>query len=193
MARVRKTQQTMENLFFNTPEQKVLRLLLSEPTTTFIPRVISSKLKGVRGLGGAEGLSQVLTVLEDLGFVDFVDNKRAVRLRDEGPAIQILKIFSAICDLESLKNLLEPTSIKGFLFGSRSNGKARSDSDYDLFIVADQVEEVKNSVAHHPLGKSVEVVVWTLDDFEQIDKKDPGLKQKLIHGIQLWGSTSNNW
>ena len=67
MARVRKPQPTLEAIIFATPEQKVLRLLLSEPTTSFTPRVISSKLTGVRGLGGGEGLVCV-QFLQLLGF-----------------------------------------------------------------------------------------------------------------------------
>lgn len=189
MARVRKTEPTFESIFFNTPEQRVVRLLLSEPTTIFTPRVISSKLKGVRGLGGAEGLMRILGELELLGMVDFVDNHRAVRLRDDSSSIHILKTFSAICDLESLRKLLEPVSTKGILFGSRSDGRARSDSDYDLFVVSDQSDEVQKVASHHPLAKSLELVVWSSEKFRQINKTNPPLDEKLRNGVVLWGST----
>src|SRR5579872_1672318 len=110
MARVRKSPPSLESIFFSTPEQRVLRLLLGEPTTTLTPRVISSKLKGVRGLGGVEGIVKVLHDLEGLGLVDFVDNHRAVRLHDENTVAHMLKTFAAICDLEGLRKLLEPIS-----------------------------------------------------------------------------------
>src|SRR5437879_807821 len=113
MARVKKSQPTLDSIFFSTPEQKVMRLLLSEPTTAFTPRVISSKLKGVRGLGGMEGLMKILNELQELGLVDFVDNHRAVRLHDDSTCVQLLKRFGALCDLESLRLLLEPISSKG--------------------------------------------------------------------------------
>ena len=99
MARVRKPQPTLESLLFATPEQRVLRLLLGEPTTTLTPRVISSKLKGVRGLGGGEGLARILNDLQSLGLVDFVDNHRAVRLQDDNSFVQIMKTIAAINDL----------------------------------------------------------------------------------------------
>src|SRR5262249_50067218 len=158
---LRKPQPTLDSIFFATPEQRMMRLFLSEPTTTFTQRVISSKLKGVRGLGGAEGITRILNDLQSLGLVDFVDNHRGVRIHDDNTSIKILKTFSAICDLESLKKLLEPISSKGVLFGSRACGRARSDSDYDLFVVSDTPEEVKKIGSRHPLGKSVELVVWT--------------------------------
>lgn len=190
MARDRKPQPSLDTLFFTTPEQKVLRLLLSEPTTVFTPRVISSRLKGVRGLGGVEGLMKTLDEFHAIGLVDFVDNQRAVRLHDDHPVVQHLKVFSAVCDLESLRTLAEPISSKGVLFGSRALGKARSDSDYDLFVVSKVPEEVTKVAQHHPLRKCIELVVWTPEMYQEIEKTDPGLERKLKNGIVLWGS---NW
>lgn len=189
MARVRKPAPTLESIFFSTPEQKVFRLLLSEPTTSFNSRVISSKLKGVRGLGGGEGIQKVLLELQGLGLVDFVDNQRAVRLHDENSFVQIMKTVAAISDLESLKVLLDPVSTKGILFGSRASGKYRSDSDYDLFVVSDSPEEVRKIGAGHPLQKSLELVVWTPDQFNEIEKTDPSLAAKLTKGTVLWGTS----
>jgi predicted nucleotidyltransferase len=188
MVRVKKPQPTLDALLFSTPEQKVLRLLLSEPTTAFTPRVISSKLKGVRGLGGADGIMNVLAQLQQLDFVDFVDNRRAVRLRDDGTTIRLLKTLSALCDLENVRALLQPLSSRGILFGSRSNGRARSDSDYDLFVVSEMPEEVRKAVARHPMALQIELIAWTPEQYEKISREDPGLERKLSSGVILWGS-----
>lgn len=188
MARVRKPQPTLESLLFATPEQRVLRLLLGEPTTTLTPRVISSKLKGVRGLGGSDGIQKVLTDLESLGLVDFVDNHRAVRLHDENVVAHMLKTFAAICDLEGLRKLLEPISSKGVLFGSRSTGRARSDSNYDLFVVSEIPDEVRKVSGRHPLAKDLELVVWTPDGYPDLERQDPSLHRKVTEGVVLWGS-----
>src|SRR3990167_1283356 len=102
MAKLKKETPTLDQILFATPEQKVLRLLLSEPTTQFTLRVISSKLKGVRGLGGTEGLSGILSTLQDMGFVDFVNHQREVRLQDDNRVVQVLKTVLAICEIESL-------------------------------------------------------------------------------------------
>jgi predicted nucleotidyltransferase len=188
MARVKKTEPTLEGLFFATPEQKVLRLLLSESTTAFTPRVIASKLKGVRGLGGAEGLMKILNEFQSLGLIDFVDNHRGVRVQDDNTTVHVLKIFGAISDLEGLRKIVQPISTRGILFGSRATGRARSDSDYDLFIVTETPEEVKKAASRHPLGKIVELVVWTPEMYEQIETEDPALLNKLASGVALWGS-----
>lgn len=189
MARVRKPQPTLDALLFSTPEQKVLRMLISEPTSAFSSRVISSKLKGVRGLGGIDGINRILGMLEELGLADFVDNRRAVRARDENPTIHAIKRIAAICDLENLAKLLEPVSTKGILFGSRASGRYHSDSDYDLFVVTDSPEQVREIAGSHPLGKLIEVLPWTADAYGDIENQDPRLARKLEQGIVLWGSS----
>ncbi len=190
MARVKKPVPTLDSILFNTPEQRVLRVLLQEPTTSFSIRVISSKLKGIRGLGGANGIMEVLEKLQELGMVDFLDNRRAVKLQDENPTVAILKTVGAICDIEGLKKLLEPISTKGILFGSRSNGRARSDSDYDIFVVSSQPEECVRIGRGFPLGRPVELVAWTPEQYAQIGSRDSSLQNKLNNGIMLWG---NSW
>ncbi len=187
MARVRKVEPTLEALFFSTPEQKVLRYLLSEPTTSFTPRILSSKLKGVRGLGGAEGLNRILLDLETLGLVEFLDNRRSVRIQEDHPSLCILKTFSAMCDLEGLRKQLEPVSSKGILFGSRATGLCHSSSDYDLLVVSHTPDEVKNITSRHPLGRQIELVACTPDSYIAIDRQNPDLRQRLATGIVLWG------
>jgi hypothetical protein len=190
MARARKPQPTLDSIFFSTPEQKVIRFLLSEPTTTFTPRVISSRLKGIRGLGGTEGILRILKDLEALGLVSFCDNQRSVRLEDDTPVIKVLKTFAAMCDLEGLKLLLEPVSAKGILYGARASGESHSDSAYDLCVVSDQPEEVRKISSRHPLSKKLELV--TVDpgrDSISWENENPGLTRKLESGVVVWGKT----
>lgn len=190
MARARKTKPTLESLVFSTPEQKLLKLMLDSPTTSFTPRVLASLLKGVRGLGGTEGLLRILNQLATLGIVQFNDNNKTVSLVDEHTAIRVLKTFAAICDLEGVQELVSPISSKGILYGSRSSGRNRTDSDYDVFIVSDQPSQVQSIIGCHPIGKRVELVTYTPDDYHYIEHKEPELARKLDQGIVMWGS---NW
>lgn len=189
MARVRKASPTLESIFFATSEQKVLKLLASESTTSFALRVISSRLKGVRGLGGTDGITQILLVLEELGLVDFVDNRRAVRIHDDNATVHTIKRFAAICDLETLRTLLEPVSTKGILYGSRAAGRARSDSAYELFVVTTTPDQAREIAGSHPLGKAIAIEAWTPEKYGEIDSQDPRLARKLEQGIVLWGTS----
>lgn len=188
MVKARKVLPTLDELFFSSPAQRVIRFLLSEATSSFTLRVLISKLKGVRGLGGLEGLQDILEEYEAAGLVEFLDNRRSVRLREEHFAVESFKVVSALCDLESLRVLLEPLSKLGILFGSRATGKARSDSDYDVFVVTSQADEVVRVAGGHPLGKQIQIVCFTPENYERINEVDPGLVKKLENGIQLWES-----
>lgn len=189
MARTNKPAPTLETLFFQTPEQKLLRFLISEPTTAFMPRVLSSKLKGVRGLGGVEGITRILKEFQELGLVIFQNNNREVVLQNDHPAIQLMKVFCAISDLEGLKQTVAPMSSKGVLFGSRSSGKARTDSNYNVLIVSDSPEEVKKVTSRHPLGKKLDPMVVTPEEESTLENKNQDLAKQFDQGILLWGSS----
>jgi predicted nucleotidyltransferase len=187
MARVRKPEPTLECLLFVTPEQKVLRLLLSEPTTSFTSRVISSKLKGVRGLGGGEGIQKILEMLGQLGFAVFLDNGRSVRLNDDHTSVQALKKITAICDLENLKEIIKAISKRGILVGSRASGTFTSDSDYDLVIVSSDSADVRRAVDGHPLGKLLDVTILLPEQYSELEAKNNELFRRIEAGIHLWG------
>jgi hypothetical protein len=187
MARSKKLTPTLDQFLFNSPQQKLLRFLLTEATTTFNLRVLSSKVKNIRGIGGPEGQLEVLEELEELGLVEFLDNRKAVRLVNEHYLAPSLKSLSSVMDLEGLRPLLEPLCRRGFLFGSRATGKNRTDSDFDIFVTGENVEEIRRVAESFPLGRDIEVVIWSEDDYEQIESKDAGLAVKLAKGIQLWG------
>ncbi len=76
----------------------------------------------------------------------------------------------------------------GILYGSRASGRYSSDSDYDLFVVSDRPDEVRLIAGQHPLGKSIDVSVWSEDDYSAIEKKDPAFAAKVGRGIPLWSS-----
>lgn len=190
MARVGKSQVTLESIFFSSPEQKLIRLLLSEPATLFTPRVICSKLKGVRGLGGAEGVLSILQQFEKLGLVEFVSNQRAVRVQESNSTVQVLKTFVAICSFESLKEALRPVCNRVILFHGKTVSKGALEGDYDLLVVSATPDEVRKTAGRHPLGRSVELVVLNPDQHAELELKDPALFQKVVGGIVLWEA---NW
>ncbi len=189
MARTNKPQLSLDSIFFVTPEQKLLRFLMTEPTTAFTPRVLSSKLKGVRGLGGVDGITKILKSLQELGLVIFLNNNREVCLQNDHPSIQLLKTFCAISDLEGLKQMIEPMSTKGVLYGSRASGKSRTDSNYNLLVVSETPEEIKKVTSRHPLGKKLEPMVLTPDEFNSTATKNKELSKQFDEGIHLWGSS----
>jgi hypothetical protein len=146
-------------------------------------------LKGVRGLGGIEGLMKIFGELEAMGLVEFLDNRRSIRLQDDHPAVRIQKIFHSVAELEGLKNLLLPLSTKGILFGSRASGNAHSDSSFELFVVSRFADEVRRVAEGYPLDKKLELEIWSPEDADAIEEKNPRLAKKITDGVVVWGSS----
>lgn len=182
MARALKTPATWDSIFFATPEQKVLRYLLSSRETSYTLRVLVSKLKGVRGLGGIQGLEKVLTELEEAGLVHFVDNRRAIRISDEHSGNQIVRRLWGLCELESLYTQLQPLSSKGVLLGTNPG-------EINLYIVTEQPEEVRKLSEQHPMGKLAVLNLQSRDQFDSLAKKEPKLWASLNQGVLIWGSS----
>ncbi len=182
MARATKTPATWDSIFFATPEQKVLRYLLSSRETTYTLRVLVSKLKGVRGLGGIQGLENILTELEEANLVHFIDNRRAVRVSDEHSGNQVVRRLWGLCELESLYTQLQQFSTKGVLL---TTGPA----EINLYVVTEQPEEVKKLTEQHPMGKLAVLTLQTRDQFDSLAKKDAKLWATLNQGVLIWGSS----
>jgi hypothetical protein len=182
-SRVKKPENTnLDELLFSSAEQKLIRLLLTESTTVFPLRQLANRLKGVRGVGGPEGLKQMLQKLGAVGFIDWVDHDRAIRLRDDEGRVELLKVVSAVCDMETLRQSLEPLCPRGYLVGVRAEGKGTTDSDYEVAVVSDQQEEVRRIARGHPLGKKIKVHFLDADDYrDEI--------QQFSRYVALWGSS----
>lgn len=182
-SRVKKPENTtLDDLVFSTAEQKLMRLLLLEPTTVFPLRQLANRLKGVRGVGGPEGLKQMLHKLTAAGLVDWVDHDRAIRLRDDEGRVENLKVLASVCELETLRQSLEPICARAFLIGVRAEGRATTDSDYEIALVTDQPEEAKRIARGHPLGKKIQISILDGDDYrDEI--------QRHSRYIILWGSS----
>jgi len=182
-SRVKKPEtSSLEELLFSTAEQKLIRLLLTESTTTFPLRQLSNRLKGVRGVGGPEGLKQMLQKLTSVGMIDWVDHDRAIRLRDDEGRIELLKVLSSVCDLESLRESLESLCPRGFLVGARAEGRGTTDSDYEVAVICEQPDEAVRIARGHPLGKRIILHILSSDDYrDEI--------QKFSRYVVLWGSS----
>jgi hypothetical protein len=182
MARATKTPATWDSIFFQSPEQKVLRYLLSSRDTSYSLRVLVSKLKGVRGLGGIQGLEKILTELEEAGLVSFIDNRRGVRITDEHPAAIIGRRLWGLCELESLHVQLQTISTKGVLLGTNPG-------EIELYVVSEQADEVRRITEQHPMGKLVTLTIQPRDQYESLAKKDAKLHLQVSQGVLIWGSS----
>jgi predicted nucleotidyltransferase len=93
-----------------------------------------------------------------------------------------MKVLSAVCDLETLRQSLEPICSRGFLVGVRAEGKGTTESDYDVAVISEQQEEVLRLARGHPLGKKIRVHFLDEDGYrDEI--------QRFSRYVVLWGSS----
>ena len=181
-ARATKTPSSWDSLYFPTPELKVIRYLVSAKETSYSLRVLVSKLKGVRSLGGIQGLEKILERLEESGIVNFIDNRRGVRLQDEHPTVAVSRRLWAMCEIEGLAQQVEALSSKGVLLGVMP-------AEINLFVVTEQPEEVKKAVEQFPLAKQILLTSRSRAQFDGLPKQDPKLYTQVTGGDLLWGSS----
>jgi hypothetical protein len=181
-ARATKTPSSWDSLFFSTPELKVVRYLVSSKETSYSLRVLVSKLKGVRGLGGIQGLEKILERLEESGIVNFIDNRRGVRIQDEHPTVAVSRRLWAMCDIEGLSIQLQAISSKGVML-------AVHPAEIQLFVVTEQAEECKKLTEQYPLGKLISLTTQSRDQFDHLQKQDSKLYNQVSQGNLLWGSS----
>ena len=78
------------------------------------------------------------------------------------------------------------------MMGSTKNspsGKSRTDSNYNLLVVSETPEEIKKITSRHPLGKKLEPMVLTPEEFNSAESKNKELSKQVENGITLWGSS----
>jgi predicted nucleotidyltransferase len=84
---------------------------------------------------------------------------------------------------------LIPISTRGILFGSRAEGKAASDSEYDLCVVSETPDEIEKITSRHPLGRLISLTALSPEAFAALKSENAGLAEKLERGITLWGTS----
>jgi len=189
MARATKTPATWDSIFFSTPEQKVLRYLLSSRDTSYSLRVLVSKLKGVRGLGGIQGLEKILTSLEEANLVSFIDNRRGIRIQDEHPANVIARRLWGLCEIESLHLQLQQISSKGVLTNTNPG-------EIELYVVSDQPDEIRkiteqhprvNSFTHDPGARRIRIVAKKIRRCSRAFTRRADLGEQLVNELRGFG------
>ena len=58
-----------------------------------------------------------------------------------------------------------------------------------LLVVSETPDEIKKITSRHPLGKKLEPMVLTPDEFSSVETKNKELSKSLDSGITLWGSS----
>jgi predicted nucleotidyltransferase len=152
---------------------KILSLFVRDYTANFSIREITTKLKinysntykRVMELAKEEVLvikkaGQVNHVSFNIHSIDAVQMLSFV----EGQESKSLK-HSVLRSLADEAVGIDPYACIG-LFGSRVSGKARKQSDWDVFIITEKRKEMEKIMSKFPFAKDVQLQVFTRAEFE---------------------------
>ena len=173
----------MKEILFKTNPQKVIEYLIQKPGKEFLSKEIQLATKMSKA--GAN------FALNDLVKTNLVNRQQKGKtylytINDENPVVKQLKILRTIMNLIPLIKKLKQKSSKIILYGSSSRGEDTEDSDIDLFIVTNLIEDIEKIVQRNKHYKKVQPIIRKPLKYIEIEKTDPTFYQEIEKGIVLW-------
>lgn len=118
-----------------------------------------------------------------------VGNLNIYFLDPDDPSIPHLKLARAIELLKPLINKLQEVSQKIILFGSASRGEDAADSDFDLFVLSNEKDEVRKIIRKSRVGRKIKPVVRNFLELIELKRKDKVFYEEIKKGKILWGES----
>lgn len=118
-------------------------------------------------------------------------NRRYLRANERHPLYRSLRELVVRSDglIDLIRASLGTEGIDlAFVFGSMAEGTAKSDSDVDVLIVGDLGlrEAVRRlAAAQERLGREINPVVWTREEFERRQKSGDHFLSRIVAGSRL--------
>jgi predicted nucleotidyltransferase len=173
----------MNNILASTNAQKILGVLIQNPSCQFLANEIEKAAKISRA-----GVNFSLRKLIKEKLV-IREKKAKIYLYsvDHGnPVIKQLKVLQTIMFLQPLIVKIKDCSEKIVLFGSCARGEDLPDSDLDLFILTNAKEEAKNALEKFSSKKKLQPIIRSPLQFSEMENKELVFFEEIIRGITLW-------
>ena len=174
----------IKKAIFNTPLLRVLDILMQYPNVELSDSEITAKVEGVR----RSAVHQSLVRLAGMGVLKRTHRgRRCFNALDPGHAwLHHLKLAGDILELAPLVEQLKGHSSRVVLFGSRAEGTARYDSDFDVVVVTSEPETVNRIAAGSDLSGRLQLVAKTPSEMLDLDSREPVFAANIRKGVVLW-------
>ena len=175
----------IKHQLFTTPLLRVLDYLLHHAT---IQSVTDSDItKNIAGVKRA-AVHQSLVKLHRLGVIDRTMKERHCSniLKTDHAWMIPFKIASNLLDLQPLVDDLKVMASKIILFGSRARGTNRAESDYDLLVVTNDADGVRDCIRQSSLRDRVQLVVKSSEDMLDLAAHETVFAASMQEGVILW-------
>jgi predicted nucleotidyltransferase len=175
----------MDKIFIATNSQKILNFLAQSPNREYL----SSEIQKATGVSKA-GTNLALRNLAKAKLIKREKRGKFYLYSADlsSPVIKQMKVLKTVLSLSSLINKLKKCAHKIILYGSRSRGEDTEDSDIDLFVVTNMLEEVERIVKKQAIGKRVRLTMRTPLKYTEMETTDPIFYNEVERGIILWES-----
>ncbi|MCD6318751.1 nucleotidyltransferase domain-containing protein [Candidatus Aerophobetes bacterium] len=173
----------IDELFFDTNKQKVLKFLAQNPSQS----LMTSEIIKNANISKA-GANIALRELVKVGLI-----KRSIKGKTHlyqvdfhNPLVKQFKVIETVVELYPLIKKLNGLSQQIILFGSASRGENLEDSDIDLFILTRSEEETRKLIKKFNQHKKIKAVLKNPSSFAKLEREDPTFYQEIQRGIILW-------
>lgn len=174
----------IKNVIFSTPLLRVLDFLLEKSGLELSDLEITNEIKGAK----RAAVHQALIRLNEMGITRRVrTGKRCYNSIDYQNAwITPFKIASNILTISPLVDEIKEISTKIILFGSRATGDNRSDSDFDLLVIAGDPNSILKKIGGAPNADRVQLIIKSPEEMLAIEKNNVVLSDEIRKGVTLW-------
>lgn len=166
----------------NRPALSLLEFFCRHPSGSFYVRETSRK----SGLS-AGACNQALKLLAIRGFlkVSRRGNQVHYSLDAPNPVVKQFRVFLSVLALQPVVEAVKQHCEKMILYGSRAFGEETEESDFDLFVLAKEVDEVKKIISQKKFGKLSALVVDGRRLLALKTRERP-FYDRIMSGIELW-------
>lgn len=177
----------LKKTLFATAGQKIISFLVDNAGNEFTEKDIS-KATGVK----KSATNLALRKLAGKGLVDIkkVGRSSLCKIKENNFVAKEIKVLQNILILLPLLEKLKPVSQKIILFGSAARGENNKDSDVDLFVQTNNLDEVKKIIFSSNLREKLQFIVKAPKDMLKINKSKPLLFQEIKKGKIIWETYS---
>lgn len=171
------------DIFGATNSLKVLSYLAENPGREFL----SSEIQKAASISRAG----VYIALGELARQNLVSKAKKGNLLFysiiyDDSAIKQFKVLKNVLALRPLVSKLKPLSKKIVLYGSTSRGENDHTSDIDLFILSQQPEAAKKTIASIKTKQKIQSVIKTPSQLADFKSKEKVYYAEVDRGITLW-------
>ena len=185
---VRKSEHMFEKVNMTPLAMTALTYLSRSPDKQFYVREIAALIEG--SLGGSH---KVLKSLHEMNLINKQKSGRNLyyTINQMNPSVKYFKIFINIQESnEAIKDIFHKCK-KIVLYGSCSKGEDTIESDIDLFIITENVKEIKGILKNINIdGRQLKPVIMLPHEFIKLKSKDRAFYNEVNKGIVLWRDTN---